>query len=167
MEIFLLYVNHDSDLTGALAACPDDSHFFITAPLEIEALSGSCLQIPCNFSGLPRQTFDSRRTTFGVWIKNDHRFKSYPRNVIFNSGQTVNTYPMNITGNLSQKNCTTLFSSLNTTYTDKYYFRIESNEFRSTAVCDPVQITVKGKRVFFFSVILLFRIKRKSVAALV
>ncbi|XP_067434789.1 sialic acid-binding Ig-like lectin 12 [Thunnus thynnus] len=130
-------------LTGALAASSDDSDFFITAPLEIKALSGSCLQIPCNFSGLPRQAFDSSRTTIGVWIKNDHNFKSYPRNVIFNSSQTVNTYPMNITGNLSQNDCTTLFSSLNTTYTDRYYFRIESNEFRSTAVCDPVQITVK------------------------
>ncbi|XP_067434773.1 sialic acid-binding Ig-like lectin 12 isoform X4 [Thunnus thynnus] len=130
-------------LTGALAASSDDSHLFITAPLEIEALSGSCLQIPCNFSGRPRQEFDSRRTTFGVWIRNDHRFKSYPRNVIFNSSKTVNTYPMNITGNLSQKNCTTLFSSLNTTYTDKYYFRIENGPFKETAVCDPVQITVK------------------------
>ncbi|XP_042255089.1 myelin-associated glycoprotein-like [Thunnus maccoyii] len=130
-------------LTSALAACSDDSHLFITAPLEIEALSGSCLQIPCNFSGLPRQAFDSRRTTIGVWIKNDHRFKSYPRNVIFNSGQTVNTYPMNITGNLSQNDCTTLFSSLNTTYTDKYFFRIENGPFSETAFCDPVQITVK------------------------
>ncbi|XP_067434986.1 cell adhesion molecule 3-like [Thunnus thynnus] len=130
-------------LTGALAACPDDSDLFITAPLKIEALSGSCLQIPCNFSAGPGQTFDSRRTTIGVWIINDHRFETYPRNVIFNSGQTVNTYPMNITGNLSQNDCTTLFSSLNTTYTDRYYFRIEGNGFRATAVCDPVQITVK------------------------
>ncbi|XP_044194968.1 sialic acid-binding Ig-like lectin 12 [Thunnus albacares] len=130
-------------LTGALAACPDDADLFITAPLEIEALSGSCLQIPCNFSGRPRQEFDSRRTTFGVWIKNDPRFGYYPNNVIFKSSQTVNTYPMNITGNLSQNDCTTLFSSLNTTYTDRYFFRIESNEFRSTAFCDPVQITVK------------------------
>ncbi|XP_044194967.1 myelin-associated glycoprotein-like [Thunnus albacares] len=130
-------------LTGALAACPHIPHLFITAPLEIEALSGSCLQILCNFSAAPGQTFDGSRTTFGVWIKNDHRFKSYPRNVIFNSSQTVNTYPMNITGNLSQKNCTTLFSSLNTTYTDKYFFRIENGPFSETAVCDPVQITVK------------------------
>ncbi|XP_067434775.1 V-set and immunoglobulin domain-containing protein 1-like isoform X2 [Thunnus thynnus] len=130
-------------LTGALAACSDDSGLFITAPLEIEALSGSCLQISCNFSGRPGQTFDGRRTTIGVWIINDHSFKSYPENVIFNSSQTVNTYPMNITGNLSQKNCTTLFSSLNTTYTDKYFFRFENKPFMATAICDPVQITVK------------------------
>ncbi|XP_067434778.1 cell adhesion molecule 3-like isoform X2 [Thunnus thynnus] len=128
-------------LTSALAACPDDSHLFITAPLEIEALSGSCLQIPCNFSAGPGQTFDGR--TFGLWIKNDYRFALYPQDVIFNSSQTVNTYPMKITGNLSQKNCTTLFSSLNTTYTDKYFFRIENRPFIATAVCDPVQITVK------------------------
>ncbi|XP_044195788.1 sialic acid-binding Ig-like lectin 12 isoform X2 [Thunnus albacares] len=130
-------------LTGALAACPHIPHLFITAPLEIEALSGSCLQIPCNFGAAPGQTFDGSRTTFGLWIKNDHRFALYPNNVIFNSSKTVNTYPMNITGNLSQNDCTTLFSSLNTTYTDRYYFRIEGNELRATAVCDPVQITVK------------------------
>ena len=151
MEIVLLYVNHDSDLTGALAACPYESGLSITAPLKMEALSGSCLQIPCSFSAAPGKTFDGSRTTFGVWIKNDHRFKSYPNNVIFHSSQTVNTYPMNITGNLSQNNCTTLFSSLITTYTDRYYFRIENWPFMATAFCDPLQITVKGKRIFFQS----------------
>ncbi|XP_067434787.1 sialic acid-binding Ig-like lectin 10 [Thunnus thynnus] len=129
-------------LTGALAVCPD-SDLFINVPWKIEALSGSCLQIPCNFSAAPGQTFDGSRTTFGVWIKKDSRIALHPENLIFNSSQTVNTYPMNITGNLSQKNCTTLFSSLKTTYTDKYFFRIENRPFISTAPCSPIQITVK------------------------
>nr|CBN81813.1 Myelin-associated glycoprotein [Dicentrarchus labrax] len=130
-------------LSGALAACPPHTNLFITAPQNMEALSGSCLQIPCNFSAEPEQDFNSSRETFGVWIKTEYRFDLYPNNEIFNSSKTVNTYPMNITGNLSQKNCTTLFSSLVTSYTDTYYFRIMNWPFRATAVCDPIQITVK------------------------
>ena len=144
-----------------MAACPHHPGFFITAPLQIEALSGSCLQIPCNFSAAAGQTFDSSRTTFAVWIINDPRHANYPNYVIFNSSRTVDTYPMIITGNLSQRNCTTLFSSLNTTHTHIYYFRIENGDFRSTAGCNPLQITVKGKKVFLFSVILLLRIKKE------
>ncbi|CAK6951913.1 B-cell receptor CD22-like [Scomber scombrus] len=130
-------------LPGALAACPDDSALFITAPLKMEALSGSCLQIPCNFSVRVAEEFDGSRETFGVWIKSDLSFGTYPDNVIFNSSQTINTYPMKITGNLNEKYCTTLFSNLNTTYTNTYFFRIENRPFLATAVCDHLQITVR------------------------
>ncbi|KAM8731264.1 myelin-associated glycoprotein-like [Acanthopagrus schlegelii] len=130
-------------LSGALAACTQKSGLFITAPKTMEALSGSCLQIPCNFRPKSEQEFDSSREIFGVWIKNKSVFKDYPDNVIFNSRRTDNIYPMKITGNLREKNCTTLFSSLITSYTNTYYFRIESNSFKATAVCDSLQITVK------------------------
>ncbi|XP_044032921.1 vascular cell adhesion protein 1-like isoform X2 [Siniperca chuatsi] len=130
-------------LSGALAVCPQDSALFITAPQKMDALSGSCLQIPCNFRAGAEKELNSTRSAFGVWIKNDTRLWIFKSNVIFNSSGTVNIYPMNITGNLSQKNCTTLFSSLLTSYTDKYFFRIENGPFRATASCDPLQITVK------------------------
>ncbi|XP_055364656.1 uncharacterized protein LOC114852870 [Betta splendens] len=109
----------------------------------MEALSGSCLIIPCNFSSKPEEEFNSTRATFGVWIVNDHRFNDYPRNVIYNSSKTVNVYPMNITGNLWQRNCTTLFSDLKATHTDTYHFRIENGAFRATAQCNGLQINVK------------------------
>ncbi|XP_030613069.1 sialic acid-binding Ig-like lectin 7 [Archocentrus centrarchus] len=122
----------------ALAACPPNAHLFITAPTEMEALSGSCLRIPCNFNATGPEPFDSTRPVFGSWIKNDPSIK----NVIFNSSETVNIYPMNITGNLKQKNCTTLFSNLTTAYTNTYYFRIMNWPVRATAVCDPLTITI-------------------------
>uniref|UniRef100_A0AAQ4PHE8 Ig-like domain-containing protein n=1 Tax=Gasterosteus aculeatus aculeatus TaxID=481459 RepID=A0AAQ4PHE8_GASAC len=109
----------------------------------MEALTGSCLQIPCNFSVKQGEKLNSTTTTFGVWIKNYPQFGLYPNNVVFNSSGTVSTYPMSFTGDVSQKNCTTLFSSLNTTYTDTYYFRVENRPFLATAVCDVLQITVK------------------------
>ncbi|XP_036934682.1 vascular cell adhesion protein 1-like [Acanthopagrus latus] len=130
-------------LSGVLADCTKYSDLFITAPKKMEALSGSCLQIPCNFTSKSEQEFNSSREIFGVWIKNKSGFKGYPDNVIFNSSRTNNIYPMNITGNLREKNCTTLFSSLITSYTDTYYFRIENKPFKSTAFCDPLQITIE------------------------
>ncbi|XP_036934681.1 myeloid cell surface antigen CD33-like [Acanthopagrus latus] len=129
-------------VSGALAACPGDAGLFITAPMTMEALSGSCLLIPCMFRPKPEQEFDGERDTFGVWIKSDARFVS-TNNVILNSSGTVNTYPMSIIGNLSQKNCTTLFSSLIPKYTDTYFLRIENWPFRASAYCDPLQVSVK------------------------
>ncbi|KAL3966667.1 myelin associated glycoprotein [Sarotherodon galilaeus] len=130
-------------LFGALAECPDEADLFITAPKKLEALSGSCLQIPCSFRPKEEQKFISTRKIFGVWIKNDSRFGNNPNNVIFNSNGAVSIYPMSITGNLSQRDCTTLFSNLTTTYTDTYFFRVESEPFKATAHCDSLQITLR------------------------
>ncbi|KAM6908078.1 sialic acid-binding Ig-like lectin 9 [Lycodopsis pacificus] len=126
-------------LSGALADCVPNLNVFITAPQEMEALTGSCLHIPCNFSVKSGKGFDSTRTIFGLWIKEN----SNTANVIFNSNRKDNIYPMNLTGDLSQKDCTTLFSSLIPSYTDSYFFRIMNWPFRSTASCDPLQITVR------------------------
>ncbi|KAM8730918.1 B-cell receptor CD22-like [Acanthopagrus schlegelii] len=130
-------------VSGALADCTQKSGLFITAPKKMEALSGSCLQIPCNFRSKSEQEFDNSREIFGVWIKIHHAFGNNPKDVIFNSSGTDNIYPMNITGNLREKNCTTLFSSLNTSYTNTYYFRIENKPFMATAICDPLQINIE------------------------
>ncbi|KAL3040914.1 hypothetical protein OYC64_011824 [Pagothenia borchgrevinki] len=115
---------------------------YITTPKQMEALSGSCLLIPCIFSADPAEGFNSAREIFGVWIKKEP-FGRNKENVIFHSDGTINTYPMSITGNLRQGNCTTLFSSLEESHTNKYFFRIENSPFLATAACDPLQITVK------------------------
>nr|XP_004575218.4 myelin-associated glycoprotein isoform X1 [Maylandia zebra] len=130
-------------VSGALADCTKQADLSITAPKKLEALSGSCLQIPCSFRCKDEQTFISTRKIFGVWIKNDSRFGENPNNVIFNSNGAVSIYPMSITGNLSQRDCTTLFSNLTTTYTDTYFFRVERERFKATGQCDPLQITVR------------------------
>ncbi|XP_037613396.1 B-cell receptor CD22-like isoform X2 [Sebastes umbrosus] len=130
-------------LSGALAVCQQRTLLFMTAPKKMEALSGSCLQIPCNFTVKSEEELNSTRPTFGVWMKNDKYFANKPHNVIFNSSWMDNIYPMSLTGDLSQQNCTTLFSNLITNYTDRYYFRIENRPFMSTAQCNPLQITVK------------------------
>lgn len=113
----------------------------------MEAMSGSCLQIPCNFSVKLEEEFDNGGEIFGLWIKEDSRFHKDSNNVIFNSSRIHNKYPMKFTGNLSEKKCTTLFSSLLQAYSNKYFLRIERSPFMATASCDPLQITVQGKQV--------------------
>ncbi|XP_030253889.1 vascular cell adhesion protein 1-like [Sparus aurata] len=130
-------------VSGVLADCAVYSDLFITAPKKMEALSGSCLHIPCNFRVRDVREFDSRKEISVVWIKNQHTVKDNPNNVIFHSSEINNIYPMKITGNLREKNCTTLFSSLITSYTNTYYFRIESKLLMATASCDPLQINVE------------------------
>ncbi|KAM9337567.1 vascular cell adhesion protein 1-like [Symphorus nematophorus] len=139
---FTWFMDSIDGLTSVLAECLQYAALFITAPKKMEALSGSCLQIPCNFRLKPGQELDSSEETFGVWIKNATRI-SIKLNVIFNSSKADNIYPMSITGNLREKNCTTLFSSLITSYTDTYYYRVENKRFMATASCDPLRITVK------------------------
>ncbi|XP_029954983.1 sialic acid-binding Ig-like lectin 6 [Salarias fasciatus] len=129
-------------VSGALADCPGKASFFISAPKSITALAGSCLQIPCKFEELQ---VNSTGNAYGLWIKNDSRFGiEGKKNVVFNSSRAVNTYPLKITGDLSKKNCTTLFSNLTRTHTDSYFFRLEWLPFAATASCDALQITVKA-----------------------
>ncbi|MED6289157.1 hypothetical protein CHARACLAT_033476, partial [Characodon lateralis] len=115
----------------------------ITAPTEINALSGSCLLIPCSFREKSGGRFDGRRKTFGVWIKSEPQFERNPSNVIYNSSKSKNSYEMSITGNLSEKNCTTVLSHVTSSQADKYFFRIENELMRATASCDPVHLTVR------------------------
>ncbi|XP_060921097.1 sialic acid-binding Ig-like lectin 7 [Labrus mixtus] len=118
------------------------SALFITTPKKMEALSGTCLKIPCSFSVKEEREFDNTRETFGIWFKEEDR-ETYPKNVVFNSSGTVNKFQMNITGNLRMKNCTTLIYNMKTTYEGVYYFRIENSPFMANARCDPLHITIK------------------------
>ncbi|XP_034067986.1 sialic acid-binding Ig-like lectin 12 [Gymnodraco acuticeps] len=142
----LLLVLFVSDFLPHLVEGTCSKALYITTPKQMEALRGSCLLIPCNFSAVSDSSdkgFSSSREIFGVWIKEEPAFSQKPKNVIFHSDRTINRYPMSITGNLRQRICTTLFSSLEKSHTDKYFFRIESSPFLATAACDPLQITVK------------------------
>ncbi|MEQ2291991.1 hypothetical protein AMECASPLE_018554 [Ameca splendens] len=129
--------------SGVQTNCDKTPALGITAPTEINALSGSCLLIPCSFSEKLEGRFDGRRKTFGVWIKSEPEFERNPLNVIYNSSKTKNSYEMSITGNLSEKNCTTVLFHVTSSQADKYFFRIENELMRATASCDPVYLTVR------------------------
>lgn len=83
-----------------------------------------------------------------VWIKESPYFGGSLDNVIFNSSKTDNTYQAKITGNMSWKDCTTVFFNVTTSYTNIYFFRIESRPFKATDPDKSVHIVVTGKKQF-------------------
>ncbi|XP_036790671.1 myelin-associated glycoprotein-like [Oncorhynchus mykiss] len=119
-------------MSGVLA-CFGQRNLIATMPDRLDVLTGSCVQIPCSFD-IPdhKYTFNSTILTSGVWIKGKPYLGGRPDRVIFNSSKTVNRYQGKITGNMSQKNCTTVFFNVTTSYSDKYYLRIESQPFLAT-----------------------------------
>ncbi|XP_031690875.1 myelin-associated glycoprotein-like [Oncorhynchus kisutch] len=113
-------------------------------PEKLDVLSGSCVQIPCAFD-VPQDcsTFNSTVITSGVWIKESPYFGGRLNIVIFNSSKTYNTYQGKITGNMSWKNCTTVFFNVTSSYTNSYFFRIESRPFSATDPEKSVLIVVR------------------------
>ncbi|XP_014879303.1 B-cell receptor CD22-like [Poecilia latipinna] len=126
---------------GNLTGCPNKV-LIANVPGEIEALSGSCLQIPCSFSST-HSTYDITKPKYGVWLQNKSNVNKNPEAVIFNSSGSVNKNSLKMIGNLREEDCTTVFPDLKTSHTDSYYLRIESWPFRATDVCHPLHITVK------------------------
>ncbi|XP_014835130.1 PREDICTED: myelin-associated glycoprotein-like, partial [Poecilia mexicana] len=88
-------------------------------------------------------TYGKSNIYYGIWLKTNPYFKENPSSLIFNSSGSVNIYSLKMIGNLREKNCTTVFPDLKTSYTDKYYLRIENGKFKATDICQPLRITVK------------------------
>ncbi|XP_055738230.1 myelin-associated glycoprotein-like [Salvelinus fontinalis] len=131
-------------MSGVLA-CFGQRDLNTTMPDRLDVLTGSCMQIPCSFDipGENKYKLNTTIQTSGVWIKEIPQFGYHPDNVIFNSSETVNRYQGKITGNMSQKNCTTVFFNVATSYTNRYFFRIESQPFRATDPDKSVYIVVR------------------------
>ncbi|XP_073723611.1 sialic acid-binding Ig-like lectin 14 [Misgurnus anguillicaudatus] len=97
----------------------------ISLPEKIEALSGSCVTINCTF------TIDNKYNTYltntpvvGVWLKHGTEF---PKNAVFYSNKQENQFKGNITGQLKDRNCTTIFHNVTSNHTGIYKFRIEGD----------------------------------------
>ncbi|XP_014833508.1 PREDICTED: sialic acid-binding Ig-like lectin 12 [Poecilia mexicana] len=135
------YCHHLSVLVGDVADCPNPV-LIANTPGQIEALSGSCLQIPCSFNST-HQIHNMSVPTYGLWLKSHWDLITTPGNLIFNSDGSVNTYSLKMIGNLSEEDCTTVFPDLKTSYTDRYFLRIQSWPFRATDRCNPLHLKVK------------------------
>ncbi|XP_028825161.1 sialic acid-binding Ig-like lectin 13 [Denticeps clupeoides] len=119
--------------------------YSLSVPTKIQALKGSCLQIPCTFnvSDFENKVKDSSYISV-VWIRNKSQFKDNPP--VFNSSQnTVRGFEkIELLGDPRKKNGTTVFYNLQTNHSDNYYFRIEiGDEFRATFPNNPVEVEVK------------------------
>ncbi|XP_055086270.1 sialic acid-binding Ig-like lectin 7 [Periophthalmus magnuspinnatus] len=128
--------------SGADGCDPRNALSFIT-PSPMEALSGSCLWIPCTYKVLPPYDINTADPVTGFWFKGVLAYETNSPNTFSVSGDSSKSYPMNIAGNLKNKNCTTMFYNLSKSHNDKYYFRVENSGFKGTARCDSLQITVR------------------------
>ncbi|XP_077101529.1 B-cell receptor CD22 [Siphateles boraxobius] len=95
-------------------------------PSRITALSGSCVQIPCKFE-VPADELKKAGSIFGVWIKHGHAFREPANLVVYNGSTNISTgfSRIEITGNLSQRECTTVFYDVMNNHSDNYFFRVE------------------------------------------
>ncbi|XP_051537772.1 B-cell receptor CD22-like [Myxocyprinus asiaticus] len=117
-------------------------------PRSITALSGSCVEIPCTFKV---SDFEDRLKTaditFGCWIKTDQVDLTKPDNIVFNGSQNIirGFSHIEMLGNVSQRECTTVFYDIMKNHSDIYYFRLQmepNNVFRATFVNSPINISV-------------------------
>ncbi|KAL0156953.1 hypothetical protein M9458_048199, partial [Cirrhinus mrigala] len=101
----------------------------------VTALTGSCVEIPCTFSV---SDFEEKRKKanfiYGIWLKNKQFGQS--SFTAFNSSKNVirGFTDIKMTGNLKERNCTTVFYNIMKNHSDRYYFRLEMepNVFRAT-----------------------------------
>ena len=135
-------------VAGGEGSCPIDLH--ASMPIKMEALSDTCLQIPCSFDSTQPNQFNKNNRIVGVWLKSHHNFKDHPESVVFIDGRPNNRYPIRIIGNMSKHNCTTVFTNMTSRYADVYYFRVVNIGLKGTDICRPLTITVKGRRTFHF-----------------
>ncbi|XP_048029701.1 myelin-associated glycoprotein-like isoform X2 [Megalobrama amblycephala] len=114
-----------------------DDLYSAVMPQTVTALTGSCVQIPCTFT-ISNFEDKLKKTKFinGIWLKNKQQFDHSDSFIAFNSSKNIirGFSDIQITGNLTERNCTTVFYNIMKNHSDLYYFRLEMepNVFRAT-----------------------------------
>uniref|UniRef100_A0A673GLZ1 Uncharacterized protein n=1 Tax=Sinocyclocheilus rhinocerous TaxID=307959 RepID=A0A673GLZ1_9TELE len=135
---------------------PADNIYSAVMPQTVTALTGSCVQIPCTFN---ISNFEDKRKNAtsinGIWLKNKSQFADKDGLIAFNSSKNIirGFSDIQMTGDLTERNCTTVFYNIMMNHSDSYYFRLEMEPDVFKATFNPskdvssktVRINVRGK----------------------
>ncbi|XP_067291317.1 myelin-associated glycoprotein [Pseudorasbora parva] len=129
-----------------------DDIYYAVMPQTVTALTGSCVQIPCSFITTDFENKRNRtKSIYGIWLKNKSQFGDSDGFIAFNSSENIirGFSDIQITGNLSERNCTTVFYNIMKNHSDRYYFRLEMEPdvFKATFNPDPADSTHSRKTV--------------------
>ncbi|XP_064160206.1 B-cell receptor CD22-like isoform X2 [Anguilla rostrata] len=125
-------------LIGCLLQGALGKEWAVWMPQSIEALSGSCVLIPCSFeilSGYDDNLRQDPSTVHGKWSKD--------KTIMFDSSKTASVVQGKITGDMLQKNCTTVLENIARTHSGQYFFRLECNNGLKLTFQQSVQIKIK------------------------
>ncbi|XP_028825986.1 myelin-associated glycoprotein-like [Denticeps clupeoides] len=107
--LFVLLLIIYSRFSATIGIC---SLFSLKLPAVLETLEGSCIVIPCSFS-IP-DDYNLGIPATGLWSKHSRWAK------------TENILNVEILGQLTHKNCTTVLYNVTRAMEDQYFFRIET-----------------------------------------
>ncbi|XP_057689447.1 B-cell receptor CD22-like [Corythoichthys intestinalis] len=95
-------------------------------PLSVQALSGSCLYIPCTFTILQSQDINLNSTCAAIWRTGTFSFTDvFDSRLTREQSRAKNLLQGNVVGNLLDKNCSTMLEGVTSDRTGSYFFRLE------------------------------------------
>ncbi|KAJ8389084.1 hypothetical protein AAFF_G00122900 [Aldrovandia affinis] len=125
-------------LIGCLLQGALGSEWGIWMPQSIEALSGSCVLIPCRFELGPKWDEFLIEPAHGIWWKGSRHLGD----TVFNSSDASFRIKGRMAGDLLQKSCTTVLENFPIDYSDEYLFRLECPNRLKYTFKPGVQINV-------------------------
>ncbi|XP_023819916.1 myelin-associated glycoprotein-like [Oryzias latipes] len=137
-------------LLGCLMEDVFGNQFRVSLPQTVEAVTGSCLTIPCSFEIESEYEKHLNKKCEAKWQSTTEVKENQRTNLKL-------TTTKDMMGDLTKKNCTSTFKNMNPKHSDQYYFRLDCGQpLQYTYTHSPLTIVVKGKFSFLFKYSICF-----------
>ncbi|KAI9524122.1 hypothetical protein NQZ68_021084 [Dissostichus eleginoides] len=114
-------------------------------PLRIDGLTGSCVKVPCTFYFDSKYDVDLDNSCKAIWRRGNPTGTSVFDSSLTGDQARGNILQGNLTGNLQNKECTTIFYNMPPPPSDNnYYFRIQCNNGLRATFPTGVRITTQN-----------------------